>query len=253
MGLSERLGRTRLAAGDEMMERLSACRVIIFGVGGVGSWAAESLVRSGVGCLTIVDSDLVAESNINRQLMATTSTVGRPKVEVLAERLRDINPDIDLTALQQVYDSSTADSFDLGSYDYVIDAIDSLECKALLITRALECRRTTLFSSMGAALKLTVTDIAVADFAKVEGCPLARALRRKFRASGGMPRRKFLCVYSPERLSNRAASPSDAPAEQGDTWSARKAAVNGTFAPAVAAFGLTLASLVLKDIYTKTS
>ena len=253
MGLSERLGRTRLAAGDEMMERLGVCRVIIFGVGGVGSWAAESLVRSGVGHLTIVDSDLVAESNINRQLMATTSTVGRPKVEVLAERLRDINPDIDLTALQKIYDSTTADSFDLGSYDYVIDAIDSLECKALLITRALECRQTTLFSSMGAALKLTVTDIAVADFAKVEGCPLARALRRKFRASGGMPRRKFLCVYSPERLSNRASAPADAPAEQGDTWSARKAAINGTFAPAVAAFGLTLASLILKDIYAKTS
>ena len=125
--------RTELLIGDEAMKRLSSKRVIIFGVGGVGSWCAESLIRSGIRQLTIVDSDVVCESNINRQLMATTKTIGQAKVDVLRERLLSINPNAEITALQQVFNEETAESFHIGNYDYVIDAIDSLKDKALFL------------------------------------------------------------------------------------------------------------------------
>lgn len=252
MDKSEIFNRTALLAGDEMMARLEATRVIIFGVGGVGSWCAESLVRSGIGHLTIVDSDSVAVSNINRQLMALTSTVGRPKVEVLAERLLDINPELDINPVCGIYDRETASSFGLQNYDYIIDAIDSLDCKAALILEATSIKGTKLFSSMGAALKLSASEIRTAEFWKVQGCPLARALRQKFKRSGLMPRRKFLCVYSPELLKNRKTELPPEQSSPGDNWSSRKAAINGTFAHTTAIFGLTLAGLLIEDIYLKT-
>lgn len=248
MDRAEIFGRTALVAGEPMMRRMADTRVIIFGVGGVGSWCAEALVRSGVGHLTIVDSDNVAASNINRQLMATVSTVGQPKVDVLARRLLDINPDLDIVPVCGVYDSSTAAGFHLADYDYVIDAIDSLDCKAQLICEATATPGVTFFSSMGAALKLSASKIATAEFWKVEGCPLARALRQKFKRKGIRPARKFLCVYSPERLPNRG----EQPAAGDDTWSARKAVINGTFAHTTAIFGLTLAGLVVEDLYRCT-
>lgn len=252
MERSEIFGRTALVAGEDMMARLAATRVIVFGVGGVGSWCAEALVRSGVGHLTIVDSDVVAVSNINRQLMATLSTVGQPKVEALSRRLLDISPDLDIVAVRGVYDRSTASEYALGNYNYVIDAIDSLDCKAALICHATSTPGVTLFSSMGAALKLSASKIATAEFWKVEGCPLARALRQKFRRSGVRPARKFLCVYSPEVLPNRGSQPVSDDLT-GDSWSARKAVINGTFAHTTAIFGLTLAGLVIEDIYTSTN
>ena len=135
------------------MDRIASTRVIIFGVGGVGSWCAESLVRSGIMHITIVDSDRVCASNINRQLMATTKTVGMVKVDVLKERLLEINPAAQITALQQIYCAETSDSFQLNSFDYIIDAIDSLENKADLIRTATKTSA-VLFSSMGAALKM---------------------------------------------------------------------------------------------------
>ena len=171
--------RTELLLGDELMERLSSKRVIIFGVGGVGSWCAESLIRSGIRQLTIVDFDRVCVTNINRQLMATTKTVGQVKVDVLRERLLTINPAADITALQQVFTAETADSFDLDGYDYIIDAIDSLKDKSLLIQMACQTKA-RFFSSMGAALKMDPTRIQVTEFWKVQGDPLARALRRQF-------------------------------------------------------------------------
>ena len=125
-----------MLVGEAVFDRLSAARVILFGVGGVGSWCAEGLIRSGIGHLTIVDSDCVVPSNVNRQLMATTATIGRPKVEALRERLLEINPLADVLALQQTYCEATADSFDLDSYDYVIDCIDALKDKILLILKA---------------------------------------------------------------------------------------------------------------------
>lgn len=249
-GRDEIFARERLVAGDAMMDALALSRVIVFGVGGVGSWCCEALCRSGVGHLTLVDSDLVAVSNINRQLMATTSTVGTPKVEALARRLLDINPGADIVARQEAYTAETADSFDLDSYDYVIDAIDSLENKALLILRA-TAADTVFFSSMGAARKLDPTKIGVAEFFKVEGCPLARALRTRFRRRATFPARKFKCVYSPETIPNRLETERPAEASADDSWTASKAAVNGTFAHTTAVFGMTLAGLVVEDLYKK--
>lgn len=159
------LSRTRLLLGDDATERLCATRVIVFGVGGVGSWCVEALVRSGVRHITIVDPDRVCPSNINRQLMATTSTVGKPKVEVLRDRLLDISPEAEVDARFMAFSADTATEFNLNDYDYVVDAIDSIADKMLLIRTA--CRsKATLLSSMGAARKLDPSRIKVTEFGK---------------------------------------------------------------------------------------
>ena len=190
------------------MERIAQKRVIIFGVGGVGSWCAESLVRSGIRQLTIVDSDRVCITNINRQLMATTKTIGQVKVEALKERLLTINPAAEITALQKIFTAENADEFELHNYDYIIDAIDSLKDKAALILLA--CRTNAKFySSMGAALKLDPTRIKVTEFWKVQGDPLARALRKKFKSQKQFPEKKFQVVYSDELLENLGCPPDD--------------------------------------------
>lgn len=234
--------RSALLLGSEAMERIAQKRVIIFGVGGVGSWCAEGLVRSGICKLTIVDFDRVSITNINRQLMATTETVGQVKVEVLRQRLLTINPEADITALQQVFSEETAACFALDSYDYIIDAIDSLRDKAQLILAA--CRtKAQLFSSMGAALKLNPSRIRVAEFWKVEGDPLARALRKKFKHYGQFPDHKFLCVYSDELLENRGSQPDD----KEEPSPINKPHTNGSMVHITAIFGFTLASLVVQD------
>ena len=235
--------RSELLLGDEAMERIAQKRVIIFGVGGVGSWCAESLVRSGIRQLTIVDSDRVCITNINRQLMATSKTIGQVKVEALKERLLSINPSAEITALQQIFTAETADSFDIGSYDYIIDAIDSLKDKALLILMATQTEA-RFFSSMGAALKLDPMRIKTAEFWKVQGDPLARALRKRFKRDGQYPKRKFLCVYSDELLENKGIPPTD-----GEIPSMfNKPQINGTLAHITAIFGFMLAGLVIQDI-----
>ena len=226
--------RNELLLGSETMERIAQKRVIIFGVGGVGSWCAESLVRSGISRLTIVDSDCVSVTNINRQLMATTKTVGQVKVDALKERLLSINPKAEITALQQVFSEETAESFQLDTYDYIIDAIDSLKDKATLILLACQ-QHAKLFSSMGAALKLDPTRIKVTEFWKVKGDPLARALRNRFKKNKTFPKRKFLCIYSDELLKNQM--PVD-PEDRG----------NGSIVHITAIFGLMLAGLVIQDI-----
>ena len=226
--------RNELLLGGETMERIAQKRVIIFGVGGVGSWCAESLVRSGISRLTIVDSDCVSVTNINRQLMATTKTVGQVKVDALKERLLSINPKAEITALQQVFSEETAESFQLDTYDYIIDAIDSLKDKATLILLACQ-QHAKLFSSMGAALKLDPTRIKVTEFWKVKGDPLARALRNRFKKDKTFPKRKFLCIYSDELLKNQM--PVD-PEDRG----------NGSIVHITAIFGLMLAGLVVQDI-----
>ena len=225
--------RAELLLGDDAMRRIREKRVIIFGVGGVGSWCAESLVRSGITKLTIVDSDRVSVTNINRQLMATTETIGQVKVDALRERLLTINPSADVTALQQVFTAETASTFALEEYDYIIDAIDSLKDKALLILMACQTGA-KLYSSMGAALKLDPTRIKTAEFWKVTGDPLARALRNRFKRDGVFPKRKFQCVYSDELLENKA--PID-PDDRG----------NGSIVHITAVFGFVLAGLVVQD------
>lgn len=253
--------RAQLLLGSDAMERLGNIRVIIFGVGGVGSWCAESLVRSGIIHLTVVDSDRVCITNINRQLMATVKTVGQVKVEALKERLLTINPMAEIDDRQQIFSEETADSFCLESYDYIIDAIDSLKDKRLLIEMACQTKA-VFFSSMGAALKMDPTRIKVAEFWKVEGCPLARALRQRFKRLKRKPARKFLCVYSDELLENKGHNascgtekcmcpkakngPGDA-ALLNHEWCSSKAQINGSLMHITAIFGMTIAGLVVKD------
>lgn len=240
------LNRVERLLGSETLNTIQQQRVITFGVGGVGSWCAESLVRSGIRHLTIVDSDRVAMSNINRQLMATTQTVGQVKVEALRDRLLTINPDAEITAIEGIYSAANADNYNLSSYDFVIDAIDSLQDKITLILNATasECH---FFSSMGAALKMDPQKISVAEFFKIEGCPLARAIRKRLKHMGRKPQRKFRCVYSPEVLPNLGNPQTD---ETNATSYAdpRKAQVNGTLAHTTAIFGFTLAGLVMQEI-----
>ena len=240
--------RNRLLLGDEAMNALAAKRVILFGVGGVGSWCAESLIRSGIIHLTIVDSDRVCASNINRQLMATTLTVGQVKVDALKERLLSINPQADITTIEKVFNEESADAFDLDSYDYIIDAIDSLKDKALLILLATKSKA-KFFSSMGAALKIDPTRIRVTEFWKVKGDPLARMLRKRFKQNDQYPKRKFQCVYSDELLQNKGPQP-----EKEETLSQiTKGQTNGSLAHITAIFGCTLAGLVLQDAVEKAA
>ena len=231
---AEIFNRGELLLGEENVRRIADARVIIFGVGGVGSWCAESLVRSGVRNLTMVDGDRVCVSNINRQLMANTTTVGEIKVDALKRHLLKINPEANIDARFELFNAETADSFDLASYDYIIDAIDSLKDKALLIEMA-TATKARFYSSMGAALKLDPTRIKVAEFWKVFGCPLARALRQRFKKEERFPKKKFQCVYSDELLENKGSHPGEE-------------RINGSLQHITAIFGLTIAGLLLRDI-----
>lgn len=238
------LRRSELLLGSSVMQRISEVRVIIFGVGGVGSWCAESLVRSGIRRLTIVDSDHVSITNCNRQLVATSRTVGRVKVEALRERLLELNPALEVEAIERFYDHETAPTFHIEAYDYVIDAIDSLQAKADLILQATNTQGVTLFCSMGAALRIDPTKVKASEFWKIEGDALARALRNKFKKQKTFPRRKFLCVCSEEvPMQNRC----DQELVR-DEWSDARAQINGSLAPVTATFGMTLCSLVLQHI-----
>jgi len=238
--------RTGLLVGAEAMGKISEAKVILFGTGGVGSWCAESLIRSGIKHLTMVDMDTVSITNVNRQLPATTLTVGQVKVEVLKNRLLEINPDAVINAIEGIYSQDTYESFDLNSYDYIIDAIDSLEHKIHLIQTATKTKA-IFFSSMGAALKMDSTKIQVAEFWKVKGCPLAAAIRRKLKKSE-MPSKKFYCVFSEEVLPNKGVELYS----ETEPGPYKKAQVNGTIAHITAIFGFTLAGLVIKDLYGKS-
>lgn len=233
--------RTALLVGEDAMSALSKANVIIFGLGGVGSWVAECLVRTGILNLTIVDSDVVAVSNVNRQLPATSSTIGLPKTDALKLRLLDINPDAHIKAMTLFYDEFSAENINLSEFDYIVDAIDSLKEKALLILNATRSGK-KFFSSMGAALKMDPSKIKTDEFWNVKGCPLARALRQKFKKSKTFPFRKFLCVYSDERLANRGFS---------NETCEYKAQINGSLCHITAIFGMTIAGEIIKDIVTR--
>lgn len=238
--------RTKRLVGDDILEKIFQKRVVVFGVGGVGSWCAESLVRSGIKHLTIVDADLVNVTNVNRQLMATTKTIGQVKVEALKQRLLDINPDAEIEARCELYSAETSANFNLQEYDYIIDAIDSLDCKMHLMLNAARTRA-KVYSSMGAALKMDPTKIKVAEFWDAKGCPLARSLRDKFKKFKLRPQKKIKVVYSDELLQNLGPVAND----DGSPAEFHKVAYNGTMAHAVAIFGFTLAGLVMQDIYNK--
>ncbi|MDE6478914.1 MAG: tRNA threonylcarbamoyladenosine dehydratase [Muribaculaceae bacterium] len=230
--------RTALLIGDEAMSCILQAKVIVFGVGGVGSWVAECLVRTGVRDITLVDSDRVSPTNINRQMPATADTVGEIKTDAAKRRLLEINPAATVKTLPIFYDSETASTIDLSEYDYIVDAIDSLKDKALLILNATRSGR-KFFSSMGAALKMDPQKIKVGEFWTVKGCPLARALRQKFKKEKQFPAKKFLCVYSDEVLENKGIA-----SETCDY----KAQINGSLCHITAIFGMTIAGEIIKDI-----
>ncbi|MDE5848648.1 MAG: tRNA threonylcarbamoyladenosine dehydratase [Muribaculaceae bacterium] len=230
--------RTALLVGKEAMARIQDARVIVFGIGGVGSWVAECLVRTGVRHITLVDSDRVAETNINRQMPATTTTVGEVKTEAARRRLLEINPEAEVRTLTIFYDAETAEQIDLTEYDYIVDAIDSLKDKALLILNATRSGK-KLYSSMGAALKMDPAKVKVGEFWSVKGCPLARALRQRFKKNKEYPSRKFTCVYSDELLENKGTT---------QETCGYKARINGSLCHITAIFGMTLAGEIIMDI-----
>lgn len=231
------LERTELLLGEEKLARLRSANVLVVGVGGVGAYAAEMIVRAGVGRMTIADADKVSETNINRQLVALHSTVGREKCEVLAERLRDINPDLELNMVNRfIKDSETDALLDSEKFDYVVDAIDTLSPKLALIKGALE-RGIPLVSSMGAGAKTDPTLMEIKDIAKTHHCPLAHMLRKRLHKIG--IKRGFRAVFSPEPVREGAMILCE---EQ------NKKSNVGTISYIPALFGIGCASVVIRDL-----
>ncbi len=256
--------RTELLLGKERMERVQSKKVIIFGIGGVGSWCAESLIRSGIQYLTLVDSDRICITNINRQLHATSRTVGEVKTEALKNRLLEINPDAEIIAIQKIYNRDNHHLFELEKYDFIIDAIDSLSNKTHLIRQATRTKAVFL-SSMGASLKIDPTKIRVTEFWQVIRCPLAAKIRKMIR-KGDLPAKQFMCVYSEELLENSGSGSSCGtdkclcpknlvgtgdPELEDHEWCSQKAVINGTVAHITAIYGFTLAGLVIQHIYNE--
>lgn len=237
MDCREEEKRTALLLGMAALEKLHRAHVAVFGVGGVGGYVCEALARAGVGALTIVDADTVSLSNINRQLVALHSTVGRPKSEVLAERLRDINPEIALTVVNKyIKDEETYTLLDAARYDYVVDAIDTLSPKLALIAAALE-RGLPLVSSMGAGAKTDPTKLEIADISKTHHCPLAHMLRKRLHKLG--VRSGFKAVFSPEAMREGAMILCD---EQ------NKKSNVGTISYIPALFGIGCASVAIRTL-----
>ena len=223
--------RTAMLLGEEGMCRLAGAWVAVFGVGGVGGHVAEALARSGVGAIDLIDDDVVSLSNLNRQIIALRSTLGLPKVEVAAARIRDINPDCVVTVHRVFFTPETADRFDFAQYDYVADAIDTVAGKVQLIVQA-KAAGMPIICAMGAGNKLDPTRFEVADIHQTEVCPLARVMRRECRRRGI---RGVKVVYSREEPVQTAA-PAEGKPVPGST----------AFVPAVA--GMVLAGEVVKDI-----
>ncbi len=233
MSVPARFARSEILIGEAGLARLAGSHVFLAGLGGVGSWCAEALARAGVGRLTLADMDRVAESNINRQLPALLSTVGRPKAEVMAERIRDIHPDCRLTLVTDFLTPDNIPALLPDDADYVVDCIDSLNCKVALIAAA-RGRGLAVASSMGAGNRLDVTRVQVSDIADTEMDPLARLVRKRLRRrgiEGGV-----LVVWSDEPA--RPPRPPE-PVSQG-----RARAVNGTISYLPPLFGLMLAGAV---------
>jgi len=192
--MDERFSRTELLIGAEALEKLASARVAVFGVGGVGGHAVEALARSGVGNIDVIDADTVSVSNINRQIIATEKTVGRAKVDVCVERIKDINPKANVRAHKVFYLPETESIFDFTKYDYIVDAIDTVAGKISLAVNA-EKAGTPIISSMGAGNKLDPTAFEVSDIYKTSVCPLAKVIRRELKERGV---KKLKVVYSKE-------------------------------------------------------
>lgn len=229
--------RTKIVIGQEGIDRLRDANVIVFGLGGVGSYVVEGLVRAGIGNLTIVDFDTVDETNINRQIPALYSTIGQYKVDVLEKRIKDINPDINLIKHQALFDESNSEELLNGNYDYVVDAIDMVKSKIHLIESSYN-KNLNIISSMGMGNKLDPTMIEITDLYKTEMCPLAKVMRRELKKRGI---KKLKVVFSKEKPKETAELLEDGVMKR----------VNGStsFVPPVA--GLTIASYIVRDIVSK--
>jgi tRNA A37 threonylcarbamoyladenosine dehydratase len=229
--MSDFFSRSEVLLGEKAMKALQEVRVLLFGVGGVGSWCAEALVRTGLQHLTIVDGDVVQASNINRQLPATRETIGQPKVEALKARLLTINPEAEIEAINAMYRPTLTPSLKgeaLSEYDYVIDAIDDVAAKTDLILNCTRTRGVKIFSSMGAALRFDPTQVTSGELMSIQGDALAKAVRARMKRLGQKPYRKVKCVYSTEQ--------------------AQKCEARGSLMQVTAVFGCTLASFVIDDI-----
>ena len=232
--MPEWLSRTEMMFGAEAVDKLASARVAVFGVGGVGGYAVEALARSGIGALDLIDNDTVAESNINRQIIALRSTIGRCKTDVAAERIADINPDCRVRAYRTFFMPETAGEFDFTQYDYVIDAIDTVTGKIELVMKAEEAG-VPVICAMGAGNKTDPTRFEVADIYSTSVCPLARVMRRELKKRGI---KRLKVVYSREEAIKPAGSTEDA--------HRRSVPGSNAFVPSVA--GLIIAGEVIKDI-----
>ena len=221
--------------GADAMARLRRCHVIVFGLGGVGSYAAECLARSGVGELTLVDQDTISVTNINRQLYALRSTVGQSKAEVAARRCADIDPELRVHPICATYDAAHRDRFFSAHYDYIVDAIDLVSCKLDLIEQA-RLRRIPILTALGTGNKLDPTLLQVTDISKTSGCPLARVMRRELRARDI---RRLKVVYSPEE---------PAETQQLETPPPGRRSVPASVAWVPATAGLLMGSVVIRDL-----
>ena len=231
--------RTELLIGKEGMERLSNSRVAVFGVGGVGGYTVEALARSGIGELDLIDNDQVALTNLNRQIIATTKTLGRDKVDVAKERVMEINPSAKVNIYKKFYLPETKEEFDFTKYDYVVDAIDTVSGKIALVEQAKEAG-VPIISSMGAGNKLDPTAFRVADIYKTSVCPLAKVMRRELKKRGI---RKLKVVYSEEMP---IVPEKNAEMEQAEPTQKRQVPGSVAFVPSV--LGLIIAGEVIKDL-----
>lgn len=235
--MPEQFTRTALLFGKAAMERLAASRVAVFGVGGVGGYTVEALARSGVGALDLIDDDRVCLTNLNRQLHATHKTIGQYKVDVAAERVKEINPDAKVAVYKVFYTPETAETFDFTKYDYVVDAIDTVAGKISLAVNASRAG-TPIISSMGAGNKLDPTAFEVADLYETSVCPLARVMRRELKKRG-IERLKV--VYSKEKPLTPTPTP-----ETAEESVRRQVPGSTAFVPSVV--GLIIAGEVVKDL-----
>ena len=233
--VNEAFLRAQMLLGADAMARLRRCHVIVFGLGGVGSYAAECLARSGVGELTLVDQDTISVTNINRQLYALRSTVGQSKAEVAARRCADIDPELRVHPICATYDAAHRDRFFSTHYDYIVDAIDLVSCKLDLIEQA-RLRRIPILTALGTGNKLDPTLLQVTDISKTSGCPLARVMRRELRARDI---RRLKVVYSPEEPAETQQLEAPPPGR-------RSVPASVAWVPATA--GLLMGSVVVRDL-----
>lgn len=231
--------RTQLTFGKENMEKIFRSRVIVFGIGGVGSFVVEALVRSGVGAIDIVDNDTVSVSNLNRQLFALQSTVGRNKVDVAEERIHDINPECKVTKHKTFFLPENASQFDFKNYDYVVDCIDTVSGKIQIVMQAKEAG-VPVISSMGAGNKVDPTQLKVSDISRTSVCPLARVMRNELKKRGI---KRLKCVFSTEKII--PPIPEEL-AVLNEVSQKKQIPGSNAFVPSVA--GLMIAAEVLKDL-----